>query len=143
MDAVITTLVNLTIVPLTAPIPFMVSSGMLLVLFAGLWAAFGRALVTDRSALDAAWLRIRRLPLVAQALVWLLFLPPMAGLWIYRRPWRAAYRLTLIAGLAGWTLLVFLPNPLISTQSVVVSGAALVALAYVALIRPHRQRVLA
>ncbi len=110
MDQVITTLINVTVVPLTAPIPFLASSGILLAAFAALWAGFAVALVRDRSSVDRAWLRIRRLPLGVQAIVWLLFLPVMAGMWIWRTTWPAAARASLVACLAAWNLLVFLPQ---------------------------------
>ncbi|HEX8939472.1 MAG TPA: hypothetical protein VF763_04855 [Candidatus Limnocylindrales bacterium] len=111
MDTIIVALVDGIVVPVTGTIPFLVSSGILLGLFAALWAAFGLALVRDRAALDRAWLRLRRWPIVVQAVVWLLFLPVPAGLWIWRRGWPAIGRLTLIAGLAGWNLLMFVPRP--------------------------------
>ena len=143
METLITALIYVTVVPLTAPIPLMVSSGLLLVLFAAIWVAFGRALMSDRPAVDRAWLRIRRLPLAVQAIVWLLFLPPMAGLWIYRRPWRAAYRLTLIGGLGAWNLLVFLPDPLITPPSAVVFTVSLLGCAVLLVARPELPDMLA
>ncbi len=112
MDRIIVTLVDTIVVPVTGVIPFLASSGLLLALFAVLWAAFGLALVRDRTALDRTWLRVRGWPLVVQALVWLLFLPVLAGLWIWRRGWPTAGRLVLIMGLAGWNLLVFMPRPM-------------------------------
>ncbi len=112
MDSIIVALVDTIVVPVTGLIPFLASSGLLLALFAALWAVFGLALVRDRTALDRTWLRVRRGPLAIQALAWLLFLPILAGLWIWRRGWPGVGRLALIAGLAGWNLLVFIPRPL-------------------------------
>jgi len=111
MDTVIVTLVDLVVVPVTSLIPLLASSGALLAVFAAAWAAFGLALLRDRSRLDETWARIRHLPVLAQAVAWLLFLPVLAGLWIWRTRWPIAGRLTLIAGLAGWNLLVMVPRP--------------------------------
>ncbi len=110
MDRIIVALVDGIVVPITGSIPFLASSGILLALFVAVWAAFGLALLRERTALDRAWLRLRRWPLVVQGLAWLLFLPVLAGLWTWRRGWPLAGRLTLIAGLAGWNLLVFIPR---------------------------------
>lgn len=110
MDRIISTLVDGIVVPVTAVIPFLASSGILLALFAALWAAFLIALVRDRTLLDRAWLRLRHWPLAVQAVAWLLFLPVVAGMWIWRRGWPAPGRLTLIGALAAWNLLVFLPS---------------------------------
>jgi hypothetical protein len=95
----------------TAPIPFLVSSGLLLLVFAGLWVAFGAALVRDPSRIDDSWRRLRAAPLVVQALAWLLLLPVLAGIWVWRTGWPRLARLVLVGGLAGWNLLVFLPRP--------------------------------
>lgn len=109
MDHIIVTIINWTVVPVTSAIPFLASHGILLAVFAALWVMFGYALVRNRPSLDAAWIRIRHLPLVAQAVAWLLFLPVLAGLWIWRSRWPLASRLVLVAGLAGWNVLVFMP----------------------------------
>jgi hypothetical protein len=110
MDKAIVTLIDWTVVPVTSAIPFLASHGILLAVFAALWALFGYALLRDRPGLDGAWIRIRHLPLVVQALAWLLFLPVLAGLWIWRSRSSLAWRVALIAGLAGWNLLIFLPQ---------------------------------
>ncbi len=109
MDRIIVTIIDWTVVPVTSVVPFLVSSGILLVLFAALWALFGYGLLRSRPSLDDAWIRIRHLPLAVQAFAWLLFLPVLAGLWIWRSRWPLAWRLALIGGLAAWNMLVFLP----------------------------------
>jgi hypothetical protein len=115
MDTLITTLVDGVLVPLmdalVTPIPFLASSGLLLLAFAALWLAFGVAIARDPARLDAAWTRLRRLPLVVQALAWLALLPVLAALWIWRTGWPRVARLALVAGLAGWNLLVLMPRP--------------------------------
>lgn len=105
MDALIVTLVT----ALTAPIPFLASSGLLLAAFALLWAAFAAAAIRQPERLDAAWQRLRRLPRAIQALAWLLLLPVLAGLWIWRRRWPAAGRVLVVVSIAAWNLLVLVP----------------------------------
>lgn len=92
-------------------IPFLASSGILLLLFGALWIAFAAALVREPTRIDAAWRRVRRAPFIAQVVAWVLFLPVLAGVWIYRTSWPAAARLPLVGALAGWNLLMFLPGP--------------------------------
>lgn len=118
MDTLISTLVgalvavlDAIVVPLAGAIPLLASSGLLLLVFAGLWLAFGAALVRDPGRLDAGWRRLRAMPLVVQGIAWLLLLPVVAGLWVWRTGWPRLARLTLIGGLAGWNLLVMLPRP--------------------------------
>lgn len=112
MDTVIKTVVETLVVPLANAVPVLVSSGILLLVFAALWVAFGVALARDRARLDDAWRWLRSLPLVIQAVVWLLFLPVVAGLLVWRAGWPLAGRLVTIAALAGWNLLIFLPQPM-------------------------------
>jgi hypothetical protein len=47
-----------------------------------------------------------------QGLVWLLFLPVVVALWIWETTWPIILRLILVAGLAGWSLMIFLPRAL-------------------------------
>lgn len=103
-------LVRWVIVPVTSLIPVLVRTGILFVVFAAFWAAFLVALVTNPAALDAAWQAIGALPLVGQAIAWLLFLPLMAGLWTWTTDWPLVVRVVLVAGIAGWNLLTFLPR---------------------------------
>jgi hypothetical protein len=63
VETIIEGVINATVVPLANLVPVLVSSGIALLIFAGLWTAFGFALVRDRARLDEAWQRIRRLPL--------------------------------------------------------------------------------
>jgi ABC-type amino acid transport system permease subunit len=91
---------------------FAAESGILFVVFAAIWAAFGAGLIWSQGSVDAAWEAIRGLPLVVQAAVWLLFLPVMVGLWIWETTWPLVLRLLLVVGIAGWNLLIFLPRAL-------------------------------
>jgi hypothetical protein len=86
--------------------------GVLFVIFTLIWIAIAAGLVLSQGSVDQAWQAIRGLPLIVQAIVWLLFLPVMIGLWIWESTWPLIVRLTLIVGIAGWNLLVFLPKAL-------------------------------
>jgi hypothetical protein len=114
MDTILTALVEGILVPLivavTAPIPFLASSGILLLIFVGLWFAFAAALLREPARIDTAWRRLRSAPLLAQASAWLLFLPVLTGLWIWRTSWPPVARLLLVGSLAGWNLLVLVPR---------------------------------
>ena len=91
---------------------FLAEIGVLFVIFAIIWLAFGAALVWSQGSLDAAWQWVRSLPLIVQGLVWLLFLPVMIGLWVWETTWPLVLRLFVIVGIAGWNLIVFLPRAL-------------------------------
>ena len=72
--------------------------------------AFAAAVIWSQGSLDAAWDWIRALPLILQAIVWLLFLPVVAGMWVWETTWPLVVRLVVIVGIAGWNLLVFIPR---------------------------------
>jgi hypothetical protein len=91
---------------------WLAETGILFVMFAVIWAAFGAALVLSQGSLDQAWQTIRSLPLILQIVVWVLFLPVMIGLWVWETTWPLLVRVTLVFGIAGWNLLVFLPRVL-------------------------------
>jgi hypothetical protein len=98
------------VIPVTSVIPRLVSSGALLVVFAIMWLAIGGAAFANPAGLDATWRAIGEWPLPAQAIGWLLFLPVMAGMWIWATDWPLAARIVLVVGLAGWSLLIFIPR---------------------------------
>jgi hypothetical protein len=89
---------------------WLAETGILFLVFAVIWLVFGVALIWSQGSLDAAWQYIRSLPILVQGIVWLLFLPVLLGLWIWETTWPAILRLILVAGIAGWNLLVFLPR---------------------------------
>ena len=91
---------------------WLAETGILFAIFAILWVGFGVALIWSQGSLDATWQTIRSLPLIVQAVVWLLLLPVAAGLWIWETTWPMLLRLLLVAGIAGWNLLVLLPRAL-------------------------------
>ncbi len=89
---------------------FLASSGIAFVVFGVLWAALAVGLIWSQGSVDATWDWLRGLPWIVQGLVWLLFLPLTAGLWVWETSWPLVLRLVLVAGLAGWSLLIFLPK---------------------------------
>ena len=106
MDQIIESLGN----GLGNSVGFLAETGILFAIFAVLWVAFGAALIWSQGSLDAAWHWVRSLPLILQGVVWLLFLPVMIGLWVWETTWPLVLRLAVVAGVAGWNLLVFLPR---------------------------------
>lgn len=92
----------------------MVFNIFVFVVFTLLWVAFVVVLLFRREALNQIWQRIRRLPLLVQLLLWLLFLPVMLGLWIWQTSWPLWLRLLLVVGLAWWNVFVFFPRPPVS-----------------------------
>ena len=92
---------------------FAAETGILFVIFAVLWVAFGIGLIWSQGSVDAAWNWVRSLPLVLEGVVWVLFLPVMVGLWIWESTWPLVLRLALVISIAGWNLLVFLPKALV------------------------------
>ena len=89
---------------------WMAEHGVLFVVFAAVWAAIAVGLVWSQGTVEGAWQSIRALPLLVQAVVWVLFLPVMVGLWVWETTWPFLVRLVLVAGIAGWNLLIFLPR---------------------------------
>ncbi len=75
-----------------------------------LWIGFAVALFTNRLLLDGTWQWFRRLPLLLQALLFLLFLPVVIGLWVWEARWPVWVRLPLVAGLVFVTLYTFFPQ---------------------------------
>lgn len=85
---------------------------LVFVLFTVLWFSFAAALVFSPGTPDELWQQTRRLPLVVQAVVWLLFLPLMIGLWIWERNWSLVVRLVLVLGIGFANIFMFLPRSL-------------------------------
>lgn len=94
---------------LGSAVSWMAEVGALFAIFAVLWIAFGAALVWRQVALNRAWARVQALPLIVRALVWLLFLPVMIGLWVWETTWHPVVRVVVVLGLAFWNLIVFVP----------------------------------
>jgi hypothetical protein len=104
VDQLITGFVDGILVPI-------ISNGVLFIVFAVLWVAFGAAIIWSQGSLDATWDWVRSLPILVQALVWLLFLPVVVGLWVWETTWPLVVRLPVLIGLAIWNLAMFLPRP--------------------------------
>lgn len=91
---------------------WLAESGVLFVVFAILWVAFAAGLLLSQGTVDQAWQTINDLPLIVRLVVWILFLPVVAGLWVWETTWPILLRLVLVIGLAGWNLMIFLPKAL-------------------------------
>ena len=102
--------VRWVILPVTGIIPVLVRTGLLFLAFAALWVGFFVALVVDPAVLSSVQHSIEGLPLIAQGLAWLLFLPLMGGLWAWTTDWPLVVRVALVVGIAGWNLVVFIPR---------------------------------
>ena len=74
-------------------------------IFAILWVGFAIAFIVNPEWLDLLWNWVHELPLVAEVIVWVLFLPIMVGLWTWQSSWPDFTRLLVFAGIAGWTIL--------------------------------------
>ena len=72
--------------------------------FAILWVGFATAWFVNREWLDLLWNGVRALPLAAQVVVWVTFLPIMTGLWAWESSWSLLLRLIAFAGMVIWTL---------------------------------------
>jgi hypothetical protein len=84
---------------------------VLLAVFVVLWVGVGLALVLSPATIDSLWVTIGASGLIVQVVLWVLFLPVMAGLWVWESSgWAEVIRITLIVAIAAWNLLVFKPN---------------------------------
>jgi ABC-type amino acid transport system permease subunit len=108
MDQVIGTLAS----GLGNSISWLAENGILFAIFAVIWVAFAVGLIWSQGSIDQAWQTIRALPLLVQLVVWVLFLPVMIGLWVWETTWPLILRLVLVVGVAGWNLIILLPNAL-------------------------------
>jgi hypothetical protein len=74
-------------------------------IFLVLWVGFVTALVVNRAWLDEIWSWVHALPTVPRIVVTVLFLPVVAGLWIWESSWSTPGRVLGPAGMIAWTLL--------------------------------------
>ncbi len=72
-------------------------------IFLILWVGFIVALVVNPEWLDSLWNWVRSLPIVAEIIVWPVFLPIVVGLWIWTSSWPLLVQLLGAAGIVGWT----------------------------------------
>jgi hypothetical protein len=75
-----------------------------------LWLGFGTALLINPDILHAVWQAFRGWPWMAQALITLLTLPVVLGLWFWQTSWPLWLRLILVIGLAWASLYTFFPK---------------------------------
>jgi hypothetical protein len=69
----------------------------------GMWVAFLALLFADQ--LDEIWNSIRDLPLVAEIVLWIAFLPWMLGMAVWTSSWNTWIRVVLVVTFAvGWTV---------------------------------------
>jgi len=69
----------------------------------GMWLAFFALLWADQ--LDEIWSWIRDLPLIAEIVLWIAFLPWMLGMAVWTSSWATWIRLVLVVLFAvGWTV---------------------------------------
>lgn len=110
LAAAIDGVVRGVVIPVTSVIPVLIRTGALFVLFLALWAAFLVALIADPARLGEAWQTLTSLALPIQGVLWLLFLPVTAGLWVWSTDWPELLRVVLVLGVAGWNVLVMMPR---------------------------------
>ena len=83
------------------------------IVFLVLWLAFAAALVWSQGSLDQTWEWIRGQHVVLQGVLWLLFLPVVAGLWVWETTWPLIVRLIVVVGLGLVNVYVFIPRGLL------------------------------
>jgi hypothetical protein len=94
-------------------IGWLATHGVLLAVFVVLWVGVGLALILSPATIDSLWVAIGASGLVVQVVLWVLFLPVMAGLWVWESSgWADLIRIALIVAIAAWNLLVFKPKGL-------------------------------
>lgn len=81
-----------------------------------LWLGFFAALIFNPAILDNAWNLFLGWNLVVQVIVGLLFLPVVAGLWIWESSLPFLVRLILVIGLGAVTIYAFLPRELLQAR---------------------------
>ena len=91
-------------------IGWLATHGVLLAVFVVLWVGVGLALILSPATIDSLWVTIGASGLAVQVVLWVLFLPVMAGLWVWETSWPVVVRLVVVLGLAGWSLMIFLPR---------------------------------
>lgn len=88
-----------------------------------LWLGFGAALLFNRDLLNTVWQSFRSWPLIIQAVVALLTLPVVLGLWIWETSWTLWLRLLLVSGLAWVTIYTFFPRKISGKPEAIRAGS--------------------
>jgi hypothetical protein len=82
--------------------------GYLFFIFAtGIWVAFGWTLATRPVVLDRAWDGVRRLPLRAKPIVWIVLLPWLSGLAIWESGWRSPRARLIAVGVVALAFILY------------------------------------
>lgn len=88
-----------------------------------LWLGFSAALLLNRDMLNTIWQSFRSWPLIVQAVVSLLTLPVVLGLWIWQTSWSLWLLLLLVLGLAWVSIYTFIPRKISSKPEAIRAGS--------------------
>ena len=80
----------------SVPVPMQAPGSAFLALIAGTWGAFVALLAVSPATLDDAYDWLRELPLVWEALMWLLTLPWTVGYLVYETAWEHWLRVAIV-----------------------------------------------
>jgi hypothetical protein len=83
----------------SAPVPLQAPGSAFLALMAGIWGAFVALLAASPATLDDAYDWLRELPLVWEALMWLLTLPWTVAYLVYETGWEHWLRVVIVAAI--------------------------------------------
>jgi hypothetical protein len=93
-----------------ASVPMQAPGSAFLALIAALWGAFVALLAVSPSTLDGAYDWLRELPLVWEALMWLLTLPWTVAYLVYETSWEHWLRLAVVALIVAVHLCICAPR---------------------------------
>ena len=94
----------------SAAVPMQAPGSAFLALMAGLWGAFVALLATSPSTLDDAYDWLRELPIVWEALMWLLTLPWTVAYLVYETGWEHWVRVAVVASIVTVHLCICSPR---------------------------------
>jgi hypothetical protein len=81
----------------STPVAMQAPGSAFLAVMAGIWGAFVALLAASPATLDDAYDRLRELPLVWEALMWLLTLPWTVAYLVYETGWEHWVRVVIVA----------------------------------------------
>jgi len=73
--------------------------------FLALWVGFIVAIFSNRDWLDLLWYWVQALPFLPKIIIWILILPIMVGLFIWKSSWSMVATAFGYAGIVIWTLM--------------------------------------
>ena len=88
----------------------MVVSWLVFIIVTAISAAFAWAFVARPEVLSTVWTMVRGWPLVGQIVAWVLLLPWLLSLWIWRSSWPSWLRWLLVILLLAGTPVAFVPR---------------------------------